>query len=83
MLIATKSLTLLVMDKAGLAKKLASASQLSDAEATKFIDSFCATLAENFRQGEKVVIADFGSFFVREDKSVQFNPSAKLKEKIG
>jgi len=71
------------MDKGGFAKQLAEKSQLSEAEATKFIDSFTDTLATYFRKGEKVVIAEFGSFYVRADKSIQFNPSAKLKDLVG
>lgn len=71
------------MDKAGLAKELASKGELSEEEAAKFIDAFGAVLADYFKKGEKVVIAEFGSFFVRDDKSVQFNASAKVKDQIG
>ncbi len=71
------------MDRTGFAKKLVEKSHLSEEEASRFIDAFLETLAEYFKKGEKVVIADFGSFYVREDKSVQFNPSAKLKDQVG
>lgn len=71
------------MNREGFAKKLAEKSQLSEEEAGKFIDAFSETLTEYFKKGEKVVIADFGSFYIRDDKTVQFNPSAKLKDQVG
>lgn len=71
------------MNSEGFAKKLAEKSRLSEEEAIKFVDAFSETLSEYFKKGEKIVIADFGSFYVKDDKTVQFNPSAKLKEKIG
>ena len=71
------------MNREGFAKKIAAKSQLSEAEAAKFVDAFCETLTDYFKKGEKVVIADFGSFYVRDDKSVQFNPSAKLRDQVG
>lgn len=70
------------MEKMELAKKLAAKTHLDEAQATAFVDAFAETLADYFQKGEKVVIADFGSFFVRPDKTVQFNPSAKLKQII-
>ena len=57
-------------------------SRLSEEEAAKFVTAFCETLSDYFKKGEKVVIADFGSFYIRDDKTIQFNPSAKLKEKV-
>lgn len=71
------------MNNAELAKKLAAQTQLDEAQATAFVAAFSETLANYFKKGEKVVMAEFGSFFVREDKTVQFNPSAKLKEIVG
>ena len=71
------------MDKAELAKKLADKSRLTESEAAEFIETFTEVMAEYFKKGEKIVIAEFGSFFVGEDKTVQFNPSAKLKNIVG
>lgn len=71
------------MTKDEFAKKLSGQTQLSEAEATEFIQAFSKVLSDYFKKGEKVVIAEFGSFFVGENKTVQFNPSAKLKELIG
>lgn len=71
------------MNQEGFAKKLAEKSHLSEDEAAKFVTAFSETLADYFKKGEKVVIADFGSFYVRDDKSVQFNPSAKIKDQVG
>jgi nucleoid DNA-binding protein len=71
------------MEKVDFAKKLADKSQLSEEEASKFIDAFTETLSGYFKTGEKVVIAEFGSFYVNDDKTIRFNPSAKLKELVG
>jgi nucleoid DNA-binding protein len=71
------------MNKAELAKKLSAKSRLSEKEASEFIDAFGAVMADYFQSGEKVIIAEFGSFHVGEDKKVQFNPSAKLKGLVG
>ena len=71
------------MDRLEFSKKLVAKSHLSEEEALKFVDAFIETLADYFKKGEKVVIADFGSFYIRDDKSVQFNPSAKLRDQVG
>jgi len=68
------------MDKEGFVKSLASKTELNDEQAEKFVDAFSKVMADYFRKGEKVVIAEFGSFYVKENKEVQFNPSSKLKE---
>jgi len=70
------------MNNAELAKKLAAKSRLSEEQAVAFVDGFASVMAEYFKKGEKVVIAEFGSFFVGENKKVQFNPSAKLKDLV-
>ncbi len=70
------------MDRSELAKKLAAKAGLEEKQAVLFVDAFCQTLADYFQQGEKVVIAEFGSFVVRPDKTIQFNPSARLKELV-
>lgn len=70
------------MNNIELAKKLAAKSRLSEEQATAFVDGFASVMADYFQKGEKVVIAEFGSFFVGENKKVQFNPSAKLKELV-
>jgi len=66
-----------------LAKELAERSQLEEKDASAFIEAFASVLAGYFKKGEKVVVADFGSFYVKDDKTVQFNPSAKLKQLVG
>ncbi len=71
------------MDNLEFAKKLASKTALSEQDAAKFVTAFTDTLGDYFKKGEKVVMADFGSFFVTNDKTVQFSPSAKLKELVG
>ena len=71
------------MNNEELAKKLVAKSQLTEQEAAAFIDAFTEVMAEYFKKGEKVVVAEFGSFYVADDKSVQFNPSARLKDLVG
>jgi len=66
-----------------LAKKLAEEAKITPEEAAQFIESFGKVLLGYFAKGEKVIIAEFGSFYVAADGSVQFNPSTKLKESIG
>jgi len=68
------------MDKAGFIKSLAGKTELSEEQAGEFVDAFTNVMADYFRKGEKVVIAEFGSFYVKENKEVQFNPSSKLKD---
>ena len=70
------------MDKKALAEDLAKKTHLALPDAEKFVDSFFATIAEYFKRGERVIIADFGSFYLKEDKTIQFNPSVKFKEII-
>lgn len=70
------------MEKAELAKKLTEKTRLSEADANRFVDAFISVMADYFKKGEKVVIAEFGSFFVKDDKTVQFNPSAKVKQLV-
>lgn len=70
------------MDKTQLAKALSTETSLKPEEAEKFLDAFSKVLSDYFKKGEKVVIAEFGSFYVKDDQSVQFNPSAKLKDQI-
>ncbi|MEX0594821.1 MAG: HU family DNA-binding protein [Patescibacteria group bacterium] len=70
------------MDKSGFVKKLVSKTELNDEQAAAFLDAFSEVLADYFKKGEKVVIAEFGSFYVKDDKSVQFNPSSKLKDLV-
>ena len=70
------------MDRGAFIKKLISKSELNEEQAGSFVDAFVKGLAEYFKKGEKVVIAEFGSFYVKDDKKVQFNPSSKLKDLI-
>lgn len=70
------------MDREGFIKKLVGKTELNDEQAARFLDAFTKVMADYFRKGEKVVIAEFGSFYVKDDKSVQFNPSSKLKDLV-
>jgi len=51
-------------------------------EARAFVEAFKKVLKEYFAKGEKVTIAELGTFDVLPDKSVQFSPSSKLKQQI-
>lgn len=70
------------MNKTEFAKKLSVKSQLNEDQAAAFTEAFIEVLADYFKKGEKVVIAEFGSFYVKDDKTVQFNPSARIKELV-
>lgn len=65
-----------------MAKSLATRSNLLPEEVEKFLEAFTELMIEHFKKGEKVVIADLGSFYLNQDGSIQFNPSAKLKSQI-
>lgn len=66
-----------------LSKRLSERSHLSEADAERCIQFFVEVLKEYFKKGEKVIIAEFGSFSVTDDGLIQFNPSAKLKSLVG
>lgn len=66
-----------------LVAQLATQAKITPEEAEKFLTELVTLFSEYFRKGEKVVIAEFGSFFVQPDQTIQFNPSAKLKQLIG
>jgi nucleoid DNA-binding protein len=70
------------MDQIEFTKRFASKINLDEKKAEEFVQAFSSTLADCFKKGEKVIIAEFGSFYIKDDKTVQFNPSAKLKEVI-
>lgn len=70
------------MNREGFIKKLVSKTELKEEQAGVFLDAFTKVMTDYFRKGEKVVIAEFGSFYVKENKEVQFNPSTKLKDFI-
>ncbi len=70
------------MDREGFIKRLSSKTELNEEQAGAFLDAFTKVMSDYFRKGEKVVIAEFGSFYVKDDKSVQFNPSTKLKDLV-
>ena len=70
------------MNKAEFAKKLAAQANLPEDQAVAFVKAFSDILADYFKKGEKVVLAEFGSFYIREDKSIQFNPSSRLRDQV-
>jgi len=69
------------MDSAALAKKLADKTSLDEAAARQFVDAFSAVVGNYIASKEKVILADFGSFDIKDD-NIQFNPSAKLRDLV-
>ncbi len=67
------------MNNEELAKELATKASLTEEQALAFVNAFAETVSESLRNGEKVVITDFGSFSVRPDKSIQFTPASRVK----
>lgn len=70
------------MNRDDLVKELADKAGVEEKLAAEFVSALVATMSDYFKKGEKVVIGQFGSFFVTPDKRIQFNPSAKLKELV-
>lgn len=54
------------MNKTDLIKKVAEASELTQREATKVVDSVFDTVLESLKNGDKVQLIGFGNFEVRE-----------------
>ena len=71
------------MEKNELAQRLATKANMTEEQAQNFVKAFSETMAEYFKKGEKVVLAEFGSFYIRPDGSIQFNPSTKLRDQVG
>lgn len=70
------------MDVKSLASELAKKTKASDDQAEQFVRQFTQIVGEYLANGEKVVMADFGSFDIAPDKTIVFHPSAKLKKLI-
>lgn len=69
------------MDQTALAKKVADKTSLDEAAAGAFIDAFSEVVGDYISRGEKVILADFGSFD-RKGNDIMFNPSAKLRDLV-
>ena len=69
-----------------LARRLAARMQTNTMTATAWIDGVVETLCESFKAGESVTLRDFGSFYVREERSnwvFRFNPGQRLRARFG
>lgn len=64
-------------------KRLAERVDCEPKEAEEFVHALTETLVELFNEETKVTIAEFGTFEILPNKIVQFNPSAKLKARVG
>lgn len=66
------------MNKTELIKAVAAKADLSIKDATAAVDAFTAVVAEALQAGDKVAIANFGSFEIKEKAERQgFNPLTK------
>ncbi len=66
------------MNKTELIKALAAKADLSIKDATAALDAFVDVVTETLKAGDKVAIANFGSFEVKEKAERQgFNPLTK------
>ncbi len=66
------------MNKNELIKAVAAKADLSIKDATAALDAFVAVVGESLQEGDKVAIANFGSFEVKEKAERQgFNPLTK------
>jgi len=66
------------MNKSELVKVLAKESSMSSANAKNFIEIFCNTIKDTLRAGDKVTLADWGTFEVLKRKGfVSVNPKTK------
>ncbi len=66
------------MNKNELIKAVAAKADLSIKDATAALDAFIAVVGESLQEGDKVAIANFGSFEVKEKAERQgFNPLTK------
>jgi DNA-binding protein HU-beta len=71
------------MEKSELIKVVAQESGISEEETTKIFDCFINTIKEGLSRGEKVTIADFGTFSLAQRKAREFvNPKTKQVHSI-
>jgi|GEM_PF-1479685 len=68
------------MEEKELVKALGEKCHGKEDEAKEFVAAFKEVLTDYFAKGEKVTIAELGTFEILPDRSVQFNPSSKLKQ---
>ena len=71
------------MNKAELIKRVAEKAELSQKDAAAAVDALVESLAEALKAGDKVAIANFASFELKEKPARQgFNPITKQPIKI-
>ena len=71
------------MNKTELIEEIAQRTDLSKAEAQKYMESFEEVVAEALRGGEEIQITGFGKFYVRQQKAREgVNPQTKQKMHI-
>jgi DNA-binding protein HU-beta len=74
------------IQKPELARRLAVRMHTDEATATAWLDALTETLYESFQAGESVTLKNFGSFYVRPERSswvFKFNPSQRLRALFG
>ena len=70
------------MKQSDIALSIAEKTSLDQKKAEEVVAAFVEVMTEHFIRGEKVVLAEFGSFYITADKQIQFNPSARVKDQI-
>lgn len=74
------------IEKEELTRRLVARMQTDSATASAWIDGIVETLYESFKAGESVTLHDFGSFYVREERSswvFHFNPGQRRRALFG
>lgn len=70
------------MKQSDLVLEVSKNTSLDQEKANQVVKVFIEVMSDYIARGEKIVLSEFGSFYITEDKQVQFHPSAKIKEKI-
>lgn len=71
------------MEKEELIVQVAKKAEIVEAEATRIVDAFTASIKEGLVRGEKVTIAGFGTFSLAKRKGLTFtNPKTNKVHEI-
>lgn len=71
------------MTRSQLITKVANDTNLSAGEVEKVMDSIFGTIADTLKEGDKVTIAGFGRFEMRERRTKNFtNPKTKVASQL-
>ena len=74
------------IDETVLVKRVARRVHLKAVLVEKIVDTFLEEIYEALKQGERVSLRDFGSFYIRPEPTswvFKFNPSQRLRKLFG